>query len=359
MTYTTTSILDNLQFTDENNVFTLYAIFTIHEFNIVFKNQDDSVITTLSIPYNTYLYEPDIIPHLDESALPLTSCYSFVGYSKNKDSNPKDVIDITKLKSNGDMTFYAIFEEGSVYDNVHPEYFIFSPAAYSEEYDEIYGGDTAYDIYDPDGATVAYSVIINKILTGKVTIPATYNGKPVIEVLPNAGVDYTNITHIFFEKGTQVRRIGSNAFNGCNNLKYFEFTDTLREIQQKAFFNCALDVNLVDLNKNIYKVGYQSFNNAFSGTTDTLLIGGSLVRFATQCFYNLNKATIQNIQVGTSDKPSQINLSGFNDNGSKFIFTASLRNKINSVIFYTNRYSKDELIPYVNTQYIANVEVVS
>ena len=114
-----------------------------------------------------------------------------------------------------------------------------------------------------------------------------------------------------------------------------------------------------ELNKNIYKVGYQSFNNAFSGTTDTLLIGGSIVRFASQCFYNLNQAKIQTIQVGTSDKPSQINLSGFNDNGSKFIFTASLRNKINSVIFYTNRYSKDELIPYVNTQYIANVEVVS
>ena len=359
MTYTTTSIWDNLQFTDENNVFTLYAIFTIHEFNIVFKNQDDSVITTLSIPYNTYLYEPDIIPHLDESALPLTSCYSFVGYSKNKDSNPKDVIDITKLKSNGDMTFYAIFEEGSVYDNVHPEYFIFSPAAYSEEYEEIYGGDTAYNIYDPDGATVAYSVIINKILTGKVTIPATYNGKPVIEVLSNAGVDYRNITHIFFEKGTQVRRIGSNAFNGCNNLKYFEFTDTLREIQQRAFFNCSLDVNLVDLNKNIYKVQYQSFNNAFSGTTDTLLIGGSIVRFASQCFLNLNKATIQNIQVGTSDRPSQINLSGFDDNGSKYIFGANSMNPINSVVFYTNRYSKDELIPYINKSNIGNIEVVS
>ena len=257
------------------------------------------------------------------------------------------------------MTFYAIFEEGSVYDNVHPEYFIFSPAAYSEEYEEIYGGDTAYNIYDPDGATVAYSVIINKILTGKVTIPATYNGKPVIEVLSNAGVDYRNITHIFFEKGTQVRRIGSNAFNGCNNLKYFEFTDTLREIQQRAFFNCSLDVNLVDLNKNIYKVQYQSFNNAFSGTTDTLLIGGSIVRFASQCFLNLNKATIQNIQVGTSDRPSQINLSGFDDNGSKYIFGANSMNPINSVVFYTNRYSKDELIPYINKSNIGNIEVVS
>lgn len=34
-------------------------------------------------------------------------------------------------------------------------------------------------------------------------------------------------------------------------------------------------------------------------------------------------------------------------------------NPINSVVFYTNRYSKDELIPYVNKSYISNIEVVS
>ena len=34
-------------------------------------------------------------------------------------------------------------------------------------------------------------------------------------------------------------------------------------------------------------------------------------------------------------------------------------NPINSVVFYTNRYSKDELILYINKSNIANIEVVS
>lgn len=34
-------------------------------------------------------------------------------------------------------------------------------------------------------------------------------------------------------------------------------------------------------------------------------------------------------------------------------------NPINSVVFYTNRYSKDELSLYINKSNIGNIEVVS
>ena len=88
-----------------------------------------------------------------------------------------------------DRVFYACFLEESVYDKPDTDLFEFTynDSLTFSEYPELEG--KYYAGYEASPA-------MGKTLTGKVTLPATYNGKPVIMI---RNMHKTKITHFFLE----------------------------------------------------------------------------------------------------------------------------------------------------------------
>ena len=141
-----------------------------------------------------------------------------------------------------DTTYYAIFKEASVYDNIHEEYFTYTKEAYNE-----YDQENDPSFYVEDGYVATLKSDLN--LRGKITIPATHIdpdtgvAKPVwaVQGFNPYGDDQANtsITHVFVgrekaddETSTNLRVVKGGTFRSCTALKYFDFPSTsLRQIE--------------------------------------------------------------------------------------------------------------------------------
>lgn len=292
--------VQNLLFANaEDQVIKFYAVYTIHSYEITFKNTDanQTVLATMVVPYGEYLQEPIFIPTLNESGLDLTSCYSFKGYARS--ATATDTVNISRIKSVENMTFYAIYEEASVYDNVNEDYFEFVPYNYSESELLAFGGDVSYNLE-------GYAVLIKRELSGKVTIPATHENTPVIAILKNSEISYGNITHVFIGRDssnkTYLRQVGVDAFRSCSNLVYFEMTDSIRMISNNAFRACSLDVNTLDLDRNIFYLGSYAFSTGIKGTmSGTFYIGSSITAVDHNALTNLQISVSSGVQWGNAE----------------------------------------------------------
>ncbi|WP_291627954.1 hypothetical protein [Clostridium sp.] len=75
---------------------------------------------------------------------------------------------------------------------------------------------------EPLPAITGYCITPKLSLKGKITLPAIYNGLPVIKVASNfaseSSVIPQGITHIFCEKGSKIREIKTGAFDGNSIL---------------------------------------------------------------------------------------------------------------------------------------------
>ena len=184
------------------------------------------MIETIRVPAGDYIDVPKELPWKDDSGLAPAETWEFIGYARTPNASETEVIaskegDATKLNmlSNSDLTLYAVFGSNpvSVYNNIHPEYF---------------SGST----FNYDGIpSVNLSLVVKP--KGKITIPATFNGLPVVDVNSSFNGDTgngENITHIFFEKNeagmANIKRIREKAFYKCYKLCYAEFPEGLVEI---------------------------------------------------------------------------------------------------------------------------------
>ena len=70
-----------------------------------------------------------------------------------------------------------------------------------------------------------------------ITIPATYNNLPVVEIGERAFGSCSNLTSVTITSGIKV--IGSGAFTDCSNLPTFKFPDSITTISDSAFQNCS------------------------------------------------------------------------------------------------------------------------
>ena len=289
-TYTTTSAWDALQFTNDDNVVTLYAIFTIHKFAITFKNYDNTVLEVKQVAHGTYIPVPTIIPHKDDSDLPIDEVYQFLGFSRLQNGTTADLVEKRNenaeefvIKPTQDMTLYAIFSENgvSVYDQVlDDKYFVFSPEPIT-----LYG-KTGYTI----GLNTDYS------LSGKITVPTTYNDLPIIAITNYGFSNYSgstssnatpnhSITHLFWAEETDnLVLIGSYAFRGISTVysfKYIELPDSIVEIQNNAFMS-QYDLEIETLPESLEQIGA----SAFSGCRNINLtyIGNSVITISDNAF---------------------------------------------------------------------------
>ena len=77
---------------------------------------------------------------------------------------------------------------------------------------------------------------IPKDTAGRIVLPATINGLPVVEIGPVAFEICTNITEVVIPNG--VTNIESSAFYYCERLHTVELPDSLEAIESEAFMRC-------------------------------------------------------------------------------------------------------------------------
>lgn len=261
-TTATCSITTPLTFDDDHKEYILYAIFEQHPYTVTFKNPDNTTFTTTTSTYGRPVTAPSMVPALDDSALELEETYKFKGYSKELlATNATDreiqaaLIDLNTTLVTRDMTIYAVYKKQSVYDEaISTEYFNFEAGSFS---------DTKAEYVVTDGYKMTLKDGLQ--LSGKITIPSTYNDKPIYAIGGFGGNG--NLTHVFFmDNGVNMREFSAYAFQSCENLVYVDWPTTIRAVENRAFRLCS---NLVVTQKfnemHIATLGANAFNQAFKG----------------------------------------------------------------------------------------------
>lgn len=290
--------LQRLTFDNSNDVFVLYAVFTITAYNINFKNYKNGIETTLyvdKVDCGKPLKEPPILPTTDETDLGAEERYKFLGWVINpEDCFPKTeriarVIDITSIISqNVDRTFYACYFPESVYDSTTDEnYFNFTDTTYTDPTTGVI--TSGYSISVKDGVS----------LRGKITLPTTHNNIPIIRITGFQGAAATSgdqtttkggmITHVYWLGDSNLLDIDNEAFRGCINLRYFDMPRTVKRIGSQAFLLCYL-LEWIDFSDTaLVEIGISAFQQSLTTwKTDTLnlIFPPTLQTIGARAFYN-------------------------------------------------------------------------
>ena len=88
---------------------------------------------------------------------------------------------------------------------------------------------------DKNGYTV--TGLAEGVTNTNITVPASYNGKPVTQIGEFAFGNCTTLVSVTISAGISV--IGSSAFTGCTGLPTFKFPSTITTISASAFQNCS------------------------------------------------------------------------------------------------------------------------
>ena len=271
---------------------------TVRTFTVTFKNGNE-IIHSGTYPYGYKIANivPAVLPSKDDSDLIMTRTYKFTGYAIGNNSIPVTNAQMEILELKDDMEFSACFDSIEVYDNVLDN-------KYLRFEETIENGVVGYSV----SANPSYSI------SGKITLPTTYSGKPIIKIkkegFSNKGNILNKITHVFWAKeNRQLKNIGDSAFfvnDGFDPyLKYFEFPDTVIIIEQKAFqgqelLECSvLPRDLITINQYAFQgcesttittiggqvetIGSSAFSGAL-GSFKTLTIGDSVKNIGSAAF---------------------------------------------------------------------------
>ena len=397
----TCTIINPQTFSVERSTILLYAVFENHPYDVYFHNPDGTVLAITHSTYGTKAKLPDIMPSIDEGGLPLTQTYKFKGYSHGVAVDPDSINDDNRdymlreyLSNVADFTitkdqhFYAVYVKESVYNEVtNLNYFNFEATSYLEANTNIPQEfrNTSYNV--PDNGGWIITIKQGVALSGKITLPSYYQGKPVIQIGDNSHssgfgsyYDRTNrgITHIFWksseEEPCKLRVVDTSAFagqsgeNGRTNIKYIELPEGLRIIGGSAFFysgvstispnGATAEEGSIILPSTLASISPVAFNRAFSGNTviNRVVIPSETSIISSRCFSNIDVHIIE-FTFGTSTTGSRF--SYYNDNYDNItfnienipeegitnnqgeIFTTTGQGQIDSLIFYCNSTSKE------------------
>lgn len=251
--------IEALTFSSSKMTYTLYAVFDWDSYIAYFYNGTELFGQSNPVIYGNNFNEISNIPTQDESGLELEEKISFKGWTDKQQDNPivadieqvqKLIVDVSTVKATEDKKFYAVFLKENVYDSII---------------------DNKYLKFDPVSGEDGYYIKLNRDykLSGKVTLPLSYLGKPILGVAANgfahgtAENPYHTITHIFWDKNTtsQLKIIRENGFQQSLELVYFEFLDSITDIYQQAFASADLSL-CTKLPNSLNYIG----NAAFSST---------------------------------------------------------------------------------------------
>lgn len=337
----------------------------IRRYYLTFYNGDGNILfDDIEVEYGTKRdqFLPPTIPYKDDSSLPEDRTYSFIGYALMKNSTTPISADYF-VQNN--QSFYPLFEEISVYDNIHPEYFRVEGAwSYIDDVDSS---------YNLDGVILT----LDKQVTGKLTIPSyfEYNGQtlPVVGINNsfragkpteyNYGNNGLMLTQVFFQEDSLIRFFGTAAFMGDNSvgagIQTIEFPKSLRVIESNCFREAPLKIRGIGRESGcLYCIKDQAFQGAFkassSGVIDEINIASTVSRIDGAAFRILmgtDTGTIANINIGSQDKPSNLlfsntkraNAFAINNANTWFIFDQNPQNKITNINIYMTESTKADL----------------
>ena len=298
---------DKLTLTSGVKDYTFYAIFTVHQWEITYKAgaTEDQLVDwhNENITHGELLNVPRIVPSIDESQLGDEERYRFLGWTQNikqlivsSEADAK-LVNIGNMLATQNTTFYGVFLRESVYASATSnEYFDFTPN---------------YEFEDPITHEVVsgYMLSPNTSLSGKITLPTEYEGKPIVSI---SGFSKTTVTHIFWNGTPQCREIARSTFQSLSTLKYFDLAKSITLIGESAFSQCT-SLALVDIaNSSLNYIDHYAFSGAFtSPSTLTLNLPGSVQYIGSQAFsYNRNignnSEPVFVINFGKKGDPSRI-----------------------------------------------------
>lgn len=122
-------------------------------------------------------------------------------------------------------------------------------------------------------------------LLGDIVIPAEVKAV-------NNELDFTNVTSIAFEKGSQCKEIGSYAFYNCEKLSSIKLPEGLETIGNSAFSFCSALEN-IEIPDTVKTIGKHAFSHTENVQNTTINIPASVenlgVEYPTHMFYNTGK----------------------------------------------------------------------
>ena len=293
---------NTLSLDSSKHTYYFYAVCPIHKWKVDFYN-GNSIFETVRVPHGQSIDGPTSAPYRDDSDLPLEQTYQLLGYNRN--ANASTPMNLSNFEIIGDTVFYAIWnsEPVSVYDNIHPEWF------------EIINADTDY-MQQYHGMNIK----LKKAVRGKLTIPNSIDGTPVIIFSSNCTTQSSprdsllnDVTHIFLQKDnngqTNLKSISNYTFTYCSNLQYFDFAEGLLNIGARAFFGVNNLSDVYMIGGTITTIGNLAFGDAINNTTSLvkdLIVDGCVVNLAASAFGNLNNGVFDTLQLGSAEKKWQI-----------------------------------------------------
>lgn len=369
--------IEAIKFADvDGGYLKFYAVFELHQYNISFYNYVDGkeeLIITIQVPAGDMLHDPPVLPSVDESNLVDEVRYKHLGYVNdvkycypaNEAEGKKNLVDLSSILSeNMDRKYYACYIQTSVFESAtSSEFFNFIPFNYVDDYDSSYNV-SGYQIVPKDGV----------VLSGKITIPATYNGSP-INCLGRFN-DQEKITHVYFMDQTNIRVLSDTCFSGDANLKIFDFPSRLRKIDNSSFMSCRqLRYNKEKwLNMKVYEIGQSAFNGTF--TTEIpfdLFISGEVRTIGHMAFANLAESSdpviFTSITFGSKENPSKFDPSKTQVDNAIFSQNSQSEDPVKKVIYYSSgefSFTEEEFVEYVNSprflregHYCNNIEFIN
>ena len=108
-----------------------------------------------------------------------------------------------------------------------------------------------------DGETYTFGNAKN-VTAEYVTVPATFNGKPVVAIADKAFQSNKKLKGVIISEG--ITTVGMAAFQGCTNLETVAFADSITSIGAKAFAQCTSLKSIV-LPENLKSIEGVAFYN--------------------------------------------------------------------------------------------------
>ena len=309
--------IQELAFDEATTLYTFYAVYQITKFNYVFKNPDNSIAYQEAVAAGTKIVNPLLtkVFSYSDTSLGLEECYKALGFVTDKAHSivtsendfKKHQVQVENIISqNWDREFYVCYIKTDVHENVlSTDLFTFAAETVT------YGSDSwsGWRISPKNGVT----------LSGKITLPSSYNGTPVVAISGFYG--NTSLTHVFWQAGCQLRQTNgalqtSSCFSGCSSLEYFEMPETLVRISDYSFSNTAL--KQFGFNKGLKQIGQGAFQ-ANTGGVSSIKLPGSLENIAMQAFAFPTGRWVD-ITLGDVGDPTQIKgiyENAFRQSGSK------------------------------------------
>lgn len=329
-----------LGFDGGNLDYDFYAVLEHETYQVKFYDGDGKLFETQNVVYGEFAQNPAVMPSkvytAEEEEENIFGGYVFKHYALSPNSSSS--INLASYPITAHTDFYSVFTKvEDLREYVNYDYFMFEET----RYEELEWGDPSYN---EDGYVVYPKP--GMILSGKITIPAKYNGKPVLDI---TGFYEQKITHMFFEKDSRLRKISTGAFYvnsslACKTLKYFDFIDSIRYIGSNAFRTVPLEMKVYNLPKNLYYIEDRVFNAAFKSAVPIVINIPSSVRVMNWFAFANNgsiPATGNIINIGSAESKSELDLSRASDNGNDGYKLISSE-RFTEINFYTDLYNSGE-----------------